>query len=79
LGRETLLSAYTDAGTRLRVAESGERGFDAEDPRRRSSSFIERGNLGVVAQAVGERKVQAVNFNVETRRGGGKRGVFEEF
>src|SRR5580700_12237076 len=60
--------SLTDAGMRLRVAKSGERGFDAEHPRRRSSSFIERGNLGVVAQAVGERKVEAVNFNVETRR-----------
>ena len=42
--------------------------FNAEPPRRLASSFIERGNL--VSLRVG-----ALNFNAETRRGGGKREV----
>jgi hypothetical protein len=56
---------------------AGEHRFDAEHPRRRSS-FMERGNLGVVAEAEGWVEVEAVNFNAEARRGGGRRGVLEE-
>jgi len=33
---------------------------------------------GVTVLFQTERKVEAVNFNAKARRGGGKRGVFEE-
>jgi hypothetical protein len=38
---------------------------------------MECGNLGVVAQAEGERRAETVNFDAEARSGGERRGVFE--
>ena len=39
------------------------------------SPFMERGDLGVFAEAEGEGRVETVGFNAEALRGGGRRGV----